>query len=110
MIGDGVSVESSAVVEGRSVGEWGTLQIGSCVGKGAKVGRWCKIAALCGVRDGEELEDFEVVYGEGARRVDGMVRDVERVRTERMTLREKEIELLRTLVPDGSVKWRSSGG
>ena len=105
-IGDGVSIESGAVVEGKRIGEHSTVGVNAKIGSGAVVGRWCKIAPLCEVGDDEVVEDFTVVFGYGERRVDSVLRDQEEMKETRMKGRTKEIELLKTLIPDGGAEWR----
>ena len=106
-IAEGVSIESGAVVEARSVGEHTTVEVKAKIGKGAVVGRWCKIAPSCRIEENEVLPDFTVVYGLGQRRVDTVLRDLKEMRDLRVKARDMEIGLLRTLIADGSLKWRT---
>lgn len=107
IIGEGVSIESGAVVEARKIGDHTTIEVNAKVGRGAVVGKWCKIAPLCEVRENEVLEDFVVIFGEGKRRVDAVLRDKKEVRDMKARGRDKEIELLKTLIPDASAKWKT---
>lgn len=106
IVAEGVSIESAAQVSGKRIGEWSTIGVGATVAKGAVVGKWCKIGPLCEVGEDEVLEDFTVVYGYGARRIDTTLRDHEEVREARMKGRRKEVELLAELIPDAGAKWR----
>ena len=106
-IGDGVSIESGAAIEARKIGDHCTIEVNAKVGRGAVLGKWCKIAPMCEVRENEVLEDYTVVFEYGKRRIDGTLRDRNDIRGLRMQGREKEIELLKTLIPDASVKWMS---
>ena len=106
VLGEGVSIESGTVVEARKIGEWSTVEINAKIGRGAVVGRWCKVGSLCEVKEKEVLEDFTVVFGENRRRVDGTLRDRREIRELKLKGREKEAEVLRSLIPDGSAKWR----
>ena len=81
-IGDHVIIEPGCVVEG-CIGDGTVLEAGAKVGRGAVVGKWCRVAPLGVVGEGECVGDGEIVLG-GAlgRRKDGvsmMGRDVRRV-------------------------------
>ena len=107
VLGEGVSVETSAVVEARKVGDWTDVGVGARIGRDAVVGKWCKIAPKCEVRAREVLEDFTVVFGEGnkGRRVDGVLKERKEVRDARVRGRVMEMEVLRGCIADGKVKW-----
>ena len=105
VIGNGVSIESGARVEAKSIADHTTIEVNAKVGKGAVVGSWCKITPMCVVAEFEVLEDFTVVFGDGKRRIDTTVRDRQDVRDMKIKGRESEIELLKTLIPDSSAKW-----
>ena len=107
ILGDGVSIESGAVISARQVGDHSTIEINAKVGAGAVVGKWCKVGPLCEVGVDEVVEDFTVVFGDGGgkRRVDAVVRERRDVRDLRVRGREKEVEVLRGLVADGKGKW-----
>ena len=109
IIGDSVSIETGAVVEAKKVGDHSTIEVNSKIGAGAIVGKWCKVAPLCQVKEKEVLEDLTVVFGEGheCRRFDVVVRDRKEVKDAKMKGRAMELEVLRGLIPDGSVKWTS---
>ena len=107
VLADGVSVEPGAVVEeGTRMGEYSAIGALARVRSGAVVGRWCKVAPLCEVGEGEVLEDFSVVFGSEERRVDTVLREREEVREQRVEGRGKEVELLGSLIADGGGKWR----
>jgi dynactin-6 len=57
------------------------------------------------VQDGEVLEDFTVVFGNGRRRRDGTVEGSEEVSRQRVKVHERHVEVLKKLVPDGKGKW-----
>lgn len=105
MLGDGVSIETGAVVEARRIGDHSTVEVNATLGVGCMIGKWCKVGSLCEVKEGEVLEDFTVVFGDNKRRVDATTREREEMRSMRQDGRRKEIELLRVLIPDGKVKW-----
>lgn len=108
VIGNGVSIESGAIVEAKRIGDNTTIEVNAKIGKGAVIGKWCKIAPLCEVDEKEMLDDYTVIFGSGQRRVDVVLKERQDVRDMKIKGREKEIELLKTLIPDASVKW--SGG
>jgi dynactin-6 len=109
VIGEGVSIESGAVVEARKVGDHCTLGINCKVEKGAVLGRWCKVAPLCEIRALEVLDDYTVVFGEGQkrRRVDVAARDKKEIRDAKLKGMEMERELLKGLIVDNKIKWTS---
>jgi len=104
-IGEGVSIESGAVIEGSGIGNYSTIEVNARVRRGAVIGQWCKIAPLCEVGEDEVLADFTVVYGTGQRRVNTVLREQRQIRDIKIKGREKELRLLRTLIPDASIKW-----
>lgn len=106
VIGDGVGIEAGASVAARRVGEHCMIEVNASVDAGAVLGKWCRVGACCVVAEGEVLEDFTVVFGDGRRRVDAVAKGREDVREARARAREMEIEVLRTLVADGSMRWR----
>ncbi|KAK5174174.1 uncharacterized protein LTR77_001254 [Saxophila tyrrhenica] len=105
VVGEGVSIESGAIVEARKIGDHATLGINCRVGEGAVLGKWCKIAPLCEVGPNEVLDDYTVVFGEGrkGRRVDVVVRDRKEVREARLKGTEMERQLLRGIIVDMSL-------
>lgn len=105
VIGDGVSVEGDAVVEGASIGDWSVIEVGARIGRMAQVGRYCKVGALQTVLPGERVGDFTVVFGENQRRVDKLMMD-EGVRGQREKGQVMYVELLRKLGLEGN-KWRT---
>ena len=105
VIGEGVSVESGAVVEASRIGEYATIGINAKVERGAFVGRWCKVAPLVEVGEKEVLEDFTVVFADGRRRTDRVARDRREIRESKLRGRVMEMEVFRGLVPNGSLKW-----
>ncbi|KAH8801625.1 trimeric LpxA-like protein [Xylogone sp. PMI_703] len=70
VIGDYVIVEFGATVEAKKIGDGSLIEINAKVGKGAVLGKHCKIGPLCEIAEGEVLPDYTVVYGNGLRRID----------------------------------------
>lgn len=105
VIGDGVSIESGAVVEAREVGDHSTVEINAKIGQSAVVGKWCKIAPLEEVRAKEILKDYTVVFGNGRRRADGVLKERKEVREMKCKARVLEMEALRGLMVDAKVRW-----
>ena len=58
-------IESGATVEARSVGDYSIIEAGAKVGKGARIGGYCKICAKVEVPEGGVVEDGMVVWGDG---------------------------------------------
>ena len=52
-------------MEARSVGDYSIIEAGAVVGKGARIGRYCKICAKVEVAEGGVVEDGMVVWGDG---------------------------------------------
>lgn len=106
VIGTGVNIESCAVVEASRIQDHCTIGPKAQIGAGAVLRTWCTVAPHCAIKGEEVLEDYTVIFGDGQRRVDSMVRDRREVRDARIQNREKEIALLKTLIPDASGKWK----
>ncbi|KAK5110779.1 hypothetical protein LTR85_000724 [Meristemomyces frigidus] len=104
-IGEGVNIETGAVIEAKSIGDGSTVEVNASIGRAAVVGRYCRVAALEKVEAGEELEDFTVVYSDGQRRVDKTMRDHPEIREAKQVGQEKSIELMRKMVPNAAAKW-----
>ena len=107
VLGEGVSVETGAVIEAKKIGDYSTIEVNGQIGPGALIGKWCKVAVLCKVGNAEVLDDFTVVFGEGqrGRRMDLVLRDKKAVRDAKLKGKAMELELLKTLIPNGKVKW-----
>jgi dynactin 6 len=107
VIGDGVNLESGAIVEARRIGDHSTIGVNSKIGRGAVLGKWCKIAPLCEVRALEVLDDYTVVFGEGqkGRRIDAAVRDKREIREAKLKGMEMEREVLKGIISDNKIKW-----
>ncbi|KAK0300199.1 hypothetical protein LTR54_008894 [Friedmanniomyces endolithicus] len=105
LIGDSVNIETGAVVEARSVGDGSTVEVNAVVGKGAVLGKWCRVAPLECVEAGEQLEDFTVVYGDGRRRVDKTTKEHAEIRELKRAGQEKAVQAMRTLIPNAMAKW-----
>ncbi|KAK5703657.1 hypothetical protein LTR17_021933 [Elasticomyces elasticus] len=106
-IGDYVNIETGAVVEAKSVGDGTTVEVNAVVGKGAVLGRWCKIAPLERVAAGEVLEDFTVVYGDGQRRIDKTTKKHKEVRDLKKEAQVKAVQVISTMIPNFSAKWEN---
>jgi dynactin-6 len=100
-----VSVESGAEVLAKRVGEVTEVGVHSRIGAGATVGAFCRLTPTEKVQDGEMLEDFTVVFGDGRRRRDGTVEDSEAVQRQRVKVHERHVEVLKKLIVDGKGKW-----
>ncbi len=100
VIGEGVRIESGSVLAARKVGDHCTLGINCRVGRGAVLGKWCKIAPLCEIKQDEILPDYTVVFGEGqnGRRIDVAARDRREVREAKLKGLEMERELLKSIL------------
>ena len=107
VLGEGVSIETGAVVEAKKISDHSTIEVNSKIGAGALVGKWCKVAPLCRLGESKVLEDFTVVFGDGqkGRRIDVILRDKKEVRDAKLKGKAMEMEVLKSLIPDGSVKW-----
>jgi len=100
-IGNGVIIEVGATVEARRIGEGCVIEINAKVGKGAVLGKHCKIGSMCSVADNEVLPDYTVIYGHGFRRQDKS--DVEDLK---MKMVARQVEVLRKLVPSNLAKFQ----
>lgn len=83
-LGQGVVIESGTIIQARSIGAFTTVEVGASIGKGAVIGRDCRICSKVEVGDEEVLEDGVVVLGSlwGERRVemgDGMLKEKRRL-------------------------------
>ncbi|KYG42314.1 hypothetical protein M433DRAFT_7248 [Acidomyces richmondensis BFW] len=103
-IGEGVNIETGAVVEARSVGDGTTIEVNAIIGKGAVVGKYCKIVPLETVGPGEVLDDFSVLYGAG-QRIDTTTMCHPEIREAKRVGQEKAVELMKKLIPNSSAKW-----
>ncbi|KAF2770583.1 trimeric LpxA-like protein [Teratosphaeria nubilosa] len=105
IIGDYVNIESGVVVEAKSIGDGSVVDVNAVVGRGAVLGRWCRVGPLERVKEGEVLEDYALVFGDGRKRIDSTAREGAEVRRARRVGQEKAVELVRKLVVDGKAKW-----
>nr|POE47047.1 dynactin subunit 6 [Quercus suber] len=106
VIGEDVSVETGASIEAREVGNGCVVEVNARLGRGTILGHWTKIAPLEVVDEGEVLEDFEVIFSEGKRRIDTTVQKNAEIREARRMGHDKMMDVLRTLIVDGGAKWR----
>lgn len=100
-----VSVESGSEVEAKLIGEATEVGVQSKIGKGAVLGRFCRVTPAESVGVGEQVGDFEVVFGEGKRRVDKTLLEGEEVQRLRVQVHTKHVEALKKLIVDGKAKW-----
>ncbi|TLD11575.1 hypothetical protein E2P81_ATG10186 [Venturia nashicola] len=100
-----VSVESGAEVEAKLIGEATEVGVQSKIGKGAVLGRFCRVTPTESVGVGEQVGDFEVVFGDGMRRVDKTLLEGEEVQRLRVQVHTKHVEALKKLIVDGKAKW-----
>lgn len=105
VVGTNVSIETGAVVQAKNVGDGSIVETSSKLGVGAVLGRHCKVTASQEVRAGEVLPDFTVVYGDNQRRVDRTLERNEEIRTMKVSGQEKQVELLKRLMPNAASKW-----
>jgi len=105
VLGEGVNVETGAVVEAHSIDDGTTVDVKARVGRGAAVGKYCKIGPVEEVMAGEEIEDFTVVHSNGQRRVDTTLKEHAEMRDAKMAGQEKTVELMRRLIPNAASKW-----
>ena len=98
-----VIIEPAATVEASRIGKGSSIDASAKVMKGAVLGERCKVAACCVVKEGEVLEAWTVVYG------DGTLRRKERSGLEalRDAAHQKQLEVLRRLIPSNVGKWMS---
>lgn len=100
-IGNGVIIEVGATVEARRIGEGCVIEVNAKVGKGAVLGKHCKIGPMCSVADNEVLPDYTVIYGHGLRR-----QDKSGVEDLKMKMVARQVEVLRKLVPSNLHKFQ----
>ncbi|KAJ6438941.1 trimeric LpxA-like protein [Purpureocillium lavendulum] len=119
-LGDYVIVEVGTVVESGNteIGEGTTVQVGSRIGSGAKVGKVCKravcqrshelmalkhctISSMSVIAPGEIIPDSTTVYSNGLRRTDK--RDVGELRKLGIV---KQISVLRKMIPSNPDKFK----
>ena len=63
----------------------------------------CKVAPLCTVPAGETLEDYTVVFGNNQRR-----KAQPGLEVHRKIAHDKEVQVLKKLIPTNLTKWQSS--
>jgi len=100
-----VSVESGAEVLAEHVGEVTEVGVQTKIGAGATVGRFCRLTPAEVVQDGEQVQDFTVVFGDGQRRKDTTTLGSEEIQKQRVKAQEKHVEVLKKLIVDGKTKW-----
>lgn len=64
-LAQGVLIECGATVEAASIGAFTVVEAGAKIGRGAVLGRDCKICARVQIGEGEIVGDGIVVYGNG---------------------------------------------
>ncbi|KAM3416709.1 hypothetical protein BST61_g8300 [Cercospora zeina] len=105
IVGDGVTIEAGAMVEAKSVGDGTVIEAKAKIGKGAVIGKHCKITPLCEVSADEQLPDYTVVYGDNQRRYDHTLADNPGVRAAQRKGQALHVETLQKLIPNASHKW-----
>ncbi|KAI9678803.1 MAG: hypothetical protein M1817_005862 [Caeruleum heppii] len=100
LLEDYVTVEPGAVVEAARVGEGTVIEVNARVGRGAIVGKHCKITPLCEVPPGDHVPDYTVIYGMNERRID-------RSQTQemRILLAKQHVALAKKLLTNNVAKW-----
>ena len=63
-IGKGVIIETAATIEATSIGDHTIIEARATVGKDAVIGRNCKICAGVKLRDGENVEEGTIIWGD----------------------------------------------
>lgn len=106
VIGNGVTIEASAVVEARSIGDGTVVEVGAKIGRGAHIGRFCKITPMSVILPGEELADYTVMFGDNQRRVDQTMAEHQEIRAAKWKGHVMHVDMLKRLIPDASAKWR----
>ncbi|PQE33554.1 transferase hexapeptide domain-containing protein [Rutstroemia sp. NJR-2017a WRK4] len=96
-----VVVEVGAVVEASRIGEGTIIEVNARVGRGAVLGKHCKIGPLCEVADDEVIPDYTVIYGDGLRRIDKSgVEDL------KLKMVGRQADVLRKLIPSNLAKYQ----
>ncbi|WPH02227.1 Hypothetical protein R9X50_00508300 [Acrodontium crateriforme] len=105
VIGDYVHIDAGTRIEASRIGDGSSIEVNSVIGKGAVVGKDCKVTALNVVNEGEELPDFTVVFCDGQRRIDQTMKDHAEIRTAKRLGQERTVALLQRLIPNVASKW-----
>ncbi|KAI9664616.1 MAG: hypothetical protein M1821_006062 [Bathelium mastoideum] len=124
LIGDGVTIESSAVVEATAIGEGSIIDIEARVGIGANVGqvshellyvlpleiltdwpKYCKLSPKASVGAYVVVEDFMTIAPPDYRRPDHLLKFNPSIRTLKLKRQKDQVELLRRLIPSNLAKW-----
>lgn len=103
-IGDNVRIETNAVVEAASIGNFTIVDPGAQLGAGAVIGSYCHITAYCIVPSGAEIPDYTVLMVDGRRRMNSTLRSTPVVRDIQAKSHEKHLKVLERLIPDMRVK------
>lgn len=102
VIGDSVVIEIGAKVEARIVDEGSCIGVNSHVSPGVVIGKYCRLGPLSTIATGEVLADRTVMYGGTQRRIDH-----HKIMAREVSVRGKQVEVLRGLVAANARKWRS---
>ncbi|KAI5356876.1 Putative trimeric LpxA-like superfamily, dynactin subunit 6 [Septoria linicola] len=105
IIGDGVLIEAGATIEAKSIGDGTVIEAKAKIGKGAMIGKHCKISPLSEIAADEQLSDYTVVFGDNQRRHNQTMADNLEVRDAKRRGQELHIEMLKKLIPNASHKW-----
>ena len=100
-----VMLEPGCVVEATRIGAGSVVDVGAKISAGATLGEHCRVAPLCTVPRGEALESFTVVFGNGQRR-----RERKGLEGLRRGTHEKQVDVLRRLVPSNLAKFQHGSG
>lgn len=122
-IGDGVVIESGAIVEAKSIGDGTIIEVKVKIGRGATLGKvqccmqcdalrllmcWkqhCKVTPLNEIKPNENIPDYTVIYGDNQRRHNQTMASNPEVRDAKRKGQELHIQLLKKLIPDASAKY-----
>ncbi|CAK1364697.1 hypothetical protein CB0940_08354 [Cercospora beticola] len=105
IVGDEVTIEAGAVVEAKSVGDGTVIEAKAKIGRGAVIGKHCKITPLSEISADEQLPDYTIVYGDNQRRHDHTMADNAEIRDAQRKGQVLHIETLQKLIPNASHKW-----
>ncbi|KAF2724813.1 trimeric LpxA-like protein [Polychaeton citri CBS 116435] len=105
-IEEGASIESGAEVMARCIGAHSIIEVKASIGKGAMIGKYCRIAPMTEIKAGDEIPDYTVTFGHDQRRMDRTLASNPSIRDARLRGHAMEIDLLKKLIPNAAEKWR----
>ncbi|CZT24295.1 uncharacterized protein RCC_10016 [Ramularia collo-cygni] len=103
-IGDGVVIGTGAIVEAKSIGNGTVIEAKAKIGRGAKVGKYCKITPLNEIKPNEIIPDYTVVYGDNKRKHNQTLASNPEVRNALRQGQELHVRSLKR-IPDSSAKY-----